>query len=74
MGSGIRFRGEAWDPTWDMWGFSKIRGTILGVSIIRLIVFLGSILGSPLFTETTIWRSTGACLLQGFKVSKLKGR
>ena len=30
-----------------MWEFPKIRGTFLGVPIIRTIVFLGSILGSP---------------------------
>ena len=38
-----------------IWGFPKIRGTILGVPIIRTIVFWGSTLGSPLFWETTIW-------------------
>ena len=31
-----------------IWGFPKIRGAILGVPIIRIIVFLGSILGSKL--------------------------
>ena len=30
-------------------GVPKIRGTILGVPITRIIVFLGSILGSPYF-------------------------
>ena len=35
-------------------GFPKIRGTLLGVPIIRTIVFLGSILGFPSFWETTI--------------------
>ena len=35
-------------------GFPKIRGTILGVPIIRIIIFLGSILGLPLFRETTM--------------------
>ena len=29
------------------WGFPKARGSTLGVSIIRMIVFGGSILGSP---------------------------
>ena len=31
--------------------FPKIRGTLLGVPIIRTIVFLGSILGSPYYGE-----------------------
>ena len=30
-------------------GFPKIRGTILGVSIVRTIVILGSTLGGPYF-------------------------
>ena len=34
-----------------IWGFPKIRGTILGVPIIRTIVFWGSILGSPHFEK-----------------------
>ena len=39
---------RAGDPH-DIWGFPKIRGTILGVPIIRIIVYsiLGSRLGSP---------------------------
>ena len=32
-----------------MWEFPKIRGTFLGVPIIRIIVYWGSILGSPYF-------------------------
>ena len=32
-----------------IWNFPKNRGTILGVSIIRTIVFGGLILGSPYF-------------------------
>ena len=28
-------------PVWAIWGFPKIRGTILGVPIIRIIVFWG---------------------------------
>ena len=32
-----------------IWGFPKIRGAILGVPIIRIILFWGSILGSPYF-------------------------
>ena len=32
-----------------IWGFPKIRGTLLGVPIIRIIVSWGSILGSPYF-------------------------
>ena len=35
------------DP--HMWGFPRIRGTILGVPIIRTIIFLGLILGSHYF-------------------------
>ena len=32
----------------ETWGFPTIRGTVLGVSIIRIIIFLGLyILGSP---------------------------
>ena len=31
-----------------IWGFPKIRGTILGVPIIRTIVFLGLYWGSPI--------------------------
>ena len=31
-----------------IWGFPKIRGTILGVPIMRIIVFGGFILGSPI--------------------------
>ena len=31
----------------DMWGFPKIRGTILGVPIIRIIVFRGLYWGEP---------------------------
>ena len=33
-----------------VWGFPKIRGTVLGVPIIRTIVYWG-----PLIRETTIW-------------------
>ena len=32
-----------------MWKFPKIMGTLLGVPIIRILVFWGSILGSPYF-------------------------
>ena len=35
--------------TGNIWGFPKIRGTILGVPIIRTIIFWGSMLGSPYF-------------------------
>ena len=37
-------------------GFPKIRGTILGVPIIRIIEYWDYI-GVPLFRETTIWTS-----------------
>ena len=40
-----------------IWGFPKIRGTLLGVPIIRVIVYWGLYWG-PLFRETTIWNST----------------
>ena len=33
----------------DIWGFPKIRGTCLGVPMIRITVFWGSILGFPYF-------------------------
>ena len=33
----------------DIWGFPKIRGTLLGVPIIRTYSILGSTLGSPYF-------------------------
>ena len=36
-----------------IWGFPKIRGTLLGVPIIRVIVYWGLYWG-PLFRETTI--------------------
>ena len=36
-----------------IWYFPKIRGTLLGVPIIRLIVFFGVFVGVPLFWETT---------------------
>ena len=36
----------------DVWGFPKIRGTILGVSIMRIIVF-GGLYWIPVFWETT---------------------
>ena len=38
---------------YSKWGFPKIRGTILGVPIIRTIVF-GGLYWVPLFWETTI--------------------
>ena len=54
---GFRLKGEGM-RVWGLrfiWGFPKIRGTILGVPIIRTIYsILGSILGSPPFWETTI--------------------
>ena len=37
----------------NIWGFTKIRDTFLGVPIIRTIVYWG-LLGFPLFWETTI--------------------
>ena len=38
-----------------IWGFPKIRGTFLGVPIIRTIVFGGVYIGVPLFWESTNW-------------------
>ena len=32
-----------------IWGFPNIRGTFLGVPILRIIIFWGSILGAPYF-------------------------
>ena len=49
-----RFNFKKVDP--HMWGFPKIRGTILGVPIIRTIIFWGLIMGVPLFWETTMSR------------------
>ena len=40
-----------------IWGFPKIRGTFLGVPIIRIIVFLG-LLGSPYFGKLPYRDST----------------
>ena len=37
------------------WGFPKVRGTILGVPIIKLRIFWGPYWG-PLFRETTKWK------------------
>ena len=34
-------RGMSHDQKWDIWGFPKIRGTILGVPIIRTIIYWG---------------------------------
>ena len=45
-----------------MWGFPQIRGTLLRVPIFRIVVFgsiWGSILGVPLFWETTM------CIFEG---------
>ena len=39
--------------SYRIWGFPKIRGTFLGVAIIRIIVFWDYI-GVSLFRETTI--------------------
>ena len=42
--SRLSLMGGLWEP--NIWGFPKIRGTILGVPIIRIIVIIvGSILG-----------------------------
>ena len=54
-----------------IWGFPKIRGTLLGVPIIRIIVFWGlhwgPIIGVPLFWETTILRNTSVVYNQIYK-------
>ena len=51
-----------------IWGFPKIRGTFLGVPIVRTIVF-GGLYWVPLFWETTIWGSsmqgTSGCAAAG---------
>ena len=38
----------------SVWGFPRIRGTLLGVPIIRTIVFWGLYIGVPLFREITV--------------------
>ena len=38
----------------NMWGFPRIRGTIMGVPIIRIIVF-GGLYWGPLFWETPMF-------------------
>ena len=35
----------------DRWGFPKLRGTFFGVPVVRTIVLLWSILGSPTFRK-----------------------
>ena len=51
-----------------LYGFPKIRGTILGVSRIRTIVYWGLYWGPPLFWETTIWVSMLVCGVYYFGV------
>ena len=48
-----------------MWGFPKIRGTILGVPIIRIIIFFGQYSGLPIRESTMwhLWRSLGSSAL-----------
>ena len=43
-------QGLAWPLRYNstIWGFPKIRGTILGVPIIRIIVFWGLYWGAPI--------------------------
>ena len=50
------------------WGFPKIRSTILGVPIIRTIVFWGLYWG-PLIWETTSLVSEGSCGSEGASTS-----
>ena len=49
--------------TYPIWGFPKIRATLWGGLIIRIIVFWGLYWG-PLFWETTIYRFGGAFKLK----------
>ena len=47
---GLTFEGLGiQDPSVLTWEFPKIRGTFLGVPIIRITIYWGSILGSPYF-------------------------
>ena len=46
------------DAARDIWGFPKIGGSFIGVSIIRTIVFLALYIGVPLF-GTTIYGNNG---------------
>ena len=36
-----------------IWGLPKIRGTFLGVRIVRITVLVGLCLGSPIYEATT---------------------
>ena len=45
---GFRVLGS-WGLGFRVWGFPKIKGTLLGVPIIRVIVFRGIYIGVPLF-------------------------
>ena len=65
-------------------GFPKIRGTILGVPIIRITVFLGSMLGSPYlgklplahsaFLAHSLEQTTGPFLRRMFTVDLCSSR
>ena len=52
----VSLAGQTWSIgiVGSIWGFPKIRGTILGVPIIRTIVF-GGLYWVPLFWESTIF-------------------
>ena len=57
-----------------IWRFPKIGGTILRVPIIRIVVFGGSILGSPYFGKLPFrFRGGGVRGLWGFGVEGLGG-
>ena len=45
-----------------IWGLPKVRGTFLGIHIIRAIVFGGVYIGVPLFWDTTIYRTCTVAL------------
>ena len=49
-----------------IWGFPKIRGTFLGVPIIRTIIFWGGLFWGPLFRATTILGGSRFSLCTGF--------
>ena len=51
----------------DIWGYPEIRGTFLGIPRIRIIVFLGSIVGSPYFGKLPflVWNSVLVFPVQG---------
>ena len=54
LGLGFRVQGLG-----EIWGFAKIRGTFLGVPIMRAIVFLGLYWGSPILETHHMYKVVG---------------